>query len=98
MQRALFVYWHVEPGRLDEATAVTQTWQQALCRQHPTLQASLYRRTDADPGRRTLMESYSAPGGIDEALMHTISAQGEAATAAWRQGARHVEVFEALPQ
>ncbi len=98
MPQELFIYWLVPAGCLADAATATQTWQQALAEQQPALRCGLYRRADAAGGPDTLMETYAAAGGIDDALLRTIASAGDAATAGFRDGARHLEIFEPLPR
>jgi hypothetical protein len=90
----LFIYW--KTGREDAASAAAElaVCQQDLCRLHPGLVATLYRRADEIGAAVTFMETYSRHGGIDAALQAEIVASGAAASARWRQGERHVEIFE----
>ncbi|HSQ70782.1 MAG TPA: DUF4936 family protein [Rubrivivax sp.] len=94
MTRSLFIYW--KTGREDAASAAADlaVWQQDLCRLHPDLVATLYRRADESDPAVTLMETYSCRSGIDAALQAEIVAGGAAASACWCQGERQVEIFE----
>lgn len=96
MSRELFVYWHAAPEQAAAAQAVVGTWQRRLAASNPGLVTRLYRRSDERGERVTLMETYARAGGIDDALQATLVAEGNRETAPWRQGARHVEVFEPL--
>jgi hypothetical protein len=92
----LYLYWKTDVARADGAEAAARGWQQALCQEHPALQARLLRRADADasPARTvTLMEIYRRPGGIDAALQATIVETGAQRLAVWLLGPRHVEAF-----
>lgn len=100
--RSLFVYWKTPRATLDAAAAAVAAAQHDLVARHPGLQARLYRRADAgDSGSgaalATLMETYARVGGIDDALARAIGAVAERAGTAYRQGPRHVEVFEDWP-
>ena len=98
MSRELFIYWHVAPDQLAAAGAAMAAFQQTLQQQHAGLVARLYRRSDAGGDRATVMETYALPGGVSDAVQTAIVAQSAQAAAAWCHGARHVEVFEPLPQ
>lgn len=98
--RSLFVYWKTARESLPAAAEAMAGFQRELCRRHVGVAARLYRRADDDghgdgDDGATLMETYAAPGGIDTELQQRIVADGDLACAAWRRGARHVEVFEA---
>ena len=98
MSRELFIYWHVAPDRFDAAGAAMAAFQQTLQQQHAGLVPRLYRRSDADSGRATVMETYAMPGGVSDALQTAIVVQSAQAAAPWCNGVRHVEVFEPLPR
>lgn len=91
--RELYLYWRT--GRADAAAATIgiRAWQQDLQKEHPGLQARLLRRADQSAAELTLMEIYTAPGGIGPALQQHITDRGDAVSAAWRRGPRHLEVF-----
>jgi hypothetical protein len=89
MPRALFVYWRIDPARLDDTLAAVRVAQAALCAGWPGLQARLWQRSD--PGvPATVMETYAAPEGIDAPAQARI----DAAVAACVPATRHVEAFE----
>lgn len=97
MARALFVYWKTDPGQAAAAAAALQDWQARLRQEHPALVAALYRRADDAGPMLTLMETYAATGGLDDALQTRVVAEGDALCAPWCTGRRHVEVFEPWP-
>ena len=94
MSRELFIYWHVAPDRLAQAGEAMAAFQRTLQQQHAGLVARLYRRSDEDRGRATVMETYAMPGGVTDAVQTSIVVHGAQAAAPWCEGARHVEVFE----
>jgi len=101
-QRQLFIYWHVAWRDLPPALDALREWQAVLIAQHPTLRCGLYQRIDAAQANATVMESYAIESaqphrGIGEALLQHIAHGGQAQLAPWLRGARHVEVFDALP-
>lgn len=101
-QRQLFIYWRVASRDLPTALHAAREWQAGLIAQHPTLHCGLYQRIDAAQADATVMESYAIEStqphpGIDEALLQHIHQDGQAQLKRWLRGARHVEVFDALP-
>ena len=97
--RELFVYYRVAAASAYGARTAVEALQAALCAAHPGLEARLLRRRDDGPagGVETWMETYAWPGtpqGVDAALQRAIE-DGAAALAAWVDGVRHVEAFEA---
>jgi hypothetical protein len=88
VSRALFVYWKVEPAALEAAVAAVQAAQARLRGAWPGLEAHVYERCDPAP-QATVMETYAAPGGIDEAGRARI----DAALAGIAPGPRIVEAF-----
>jgi hypothetical protein len=101
LRREVFVYWKLAPEVLAEAVAGTGTFQRAMALAAPGLQARLLVRCDdGAAATATLMETYALPaqpGGIGDALLARLRHDGDAATAPWRHGARHVEVFAEPP-
>jgi len=101
-KRQLFIYWRVAARDLPTALHAVREWQAGLIAQHPTLRCGLYQRVDAAQTDATVMESYAIESaqphrGIDEALLQLIAQGGQAQLAQWLRGARHVELFDALP-
>jgi hypothetical protein len=101
-QRQLFIYWRVAAPGFHAALAALRSWQADLVAQQPGLRCSLYRRSDGAPAEVTVMESYAIESaqphaGLDEALCRHIESAGNALLQPWLHGARHVEVFDALP-
>ena len=98
--RELFVYYRVAAASAHGARAAVEALQAALRAAHPGLEARLLRRRDDGPagGVETWMETYARPGspeGVDTALQRAIEDRAAAVLAAWVDGARHVEAFEA---
>jgi hypothetical protein len=91
--RELYLYWRTGSADAAAATVAMRAWQQALQRAYPGLRTRLLRRADEAAPETTLMETYLQPGGIGPALQRHIADAGDAASAPWRRGARHVEVF-----
>ena len=98
MSRELFIYWRLPPQALEVAALAMQVWHAELRLRNPGLQTRLYRRTDAQHGHTTVMETYSMARSDDicDALHSAIVEQGAQIAAPWCLGARHVEVFEPL--
>ncbi len=97
MGRELFVYWRTPRPASADARAAMRAWQQSAAQRVPDLQARLLQRTDDSGEIVTLMETYALPGtpaGIDAALQRRLVEDGNEVSAPWREGARHVEVFE----
>ena len=99
-----FVYWAVAAGDVPAASEALRGWHERLESQHPGLHASRYARPDARPDRpdrHTLMETYRFDASLPEEeqarLTETLRNEGDALSARWRLGARHVEVFQRLP-
>ena len=91
--RQLFVYYQVNQADLDQALTAVRSAQAALLLRHANLTAALWRRPGVRDQQVTLMETYTAPGGLDAALAADIEQQAEAG-AAWRCGQRHCEWFD----
>lgn len=101
-QRQLFIYWRVAPRDLPTALHAVREWQAGLVVRHPTLHCAVYQRIDAAQADATVMESYAIESaqphpGIESALIQHIDQDGQARLRPWLRGARHVEVFDALP-
>ena len=100
---ALFIWWRVDAAQAADARRCAQALQQRLCQQHPGLQAQLLLRDDEPdgagaprPSALTLMETYSAAGGVDAALQQAIAALAAQLLPPALLAARHVEVFTLL--
>ena len=98
--RELFVYYRVAAASAHGARAAVDALQAALRAAHPGLEARLLCRRGDGPagGVETWMETYArpgTPGGVDAALQQAIEEGAAAALAAWVDGARHGEAFEA---
>jgi quinol monooxygenase YgiN len=87
---ALFIYWHAAPDQAAAAEAAARDFQAKARARHLGLLARLYRRSDGERARVTLMETYADPAGLPPDLAEE-SAQ---ALAAWAVSGRHVERFE----
>jgi hypothetical protein len=101
-QRQLFIYWRVAAVDLPAALGTLRGWQAGLSAQQPGLRYALYQRIDGAQAEVTVMESYAIESaqphaGLDEALCRYIESAGQAQLQPWLRGARHVEVFDALP-
>ena len=101
-QRQLFIYWRVAGSDLPAALNSLRAWQAGLMAQQPGLRCGLYQRIGMAQADATVMESYAIDSaqphpGIDEALCRHIDQAGHAQLQHWLRGARHVEVFDALP-
>lgn len=96
LPRALFVYYRVAEADAAAAAEVIKRCQTELRLAQPGLQCQLWRRPEAPMGEVTLMETYAAPGGIDEALAQRIEALAAQALSPWMRGTRHTEVFVPL--
>jgi hypothetical protein len=93
-ERRLYVYYRVPRG--DEAAVVQAV--HALQRQwhaaDRALHCDLLRRDDDNSANDvTLMETYSAAGGVSPDWQARIESEATAALAPWPCSARHVEVF-----
>jgi hypothetical protein len=99
-----FVYWAVPAADVDAAVNALQRWHGQLQDDYPGLQTARYVRPDARPDRpdrHTVMETY-APGAAlsAEALANWVAVlrqTGDAVSAPWRLGSRHIEAFQRLP-
>jgi hypothetical protein len=97
--RELFVYWRLDRHDRAAARQALQEFQAGLEAEWPGLVARLYERADDDgTGQATLMETYAREGGIAPGLQADIVALGAQAAGRWCRGARHVEIFDALPR
>lgn len=100
--RQLYVYYRVAPADLAHVVAGVLGMQARLLARHPGLAAQLMQRVAGDEAATgdvalTLMETYTAPQGIDAATRAAIEAAAAALPAAARAGERHVECFEPCP-
>ena len=89
----LFVYYRVPAADLRPVIEAARALQATLRARHPGLEADLLRRPELRDGDATLMETYAAAGGIDDALAAEIE---RLAADAGLPRPRHVEVFEPL--
>ena len=100
--RQLFFYWRAAPDHVDAGLSALQTWQAQLMQNTPTLLARIYVRSDPASKRTTVMETYTiatSGAGVDDALEAMLRTQGDALSAAIRDGRRQLEAFdELLPQ
>jgi len=94
--RRLYIYYRVPAVDAALCCGEIVQWQRALCAALPGLQAELLRRPQADAqALATLMETYAAPQGIDDALQARIETEALAVVGTRLIGARHTEVFVA---
>lgn len=96
LPRTLFVYYRVAEADAAAAADAIKQCQAELSMAHPGLRCQLWRRPEASTSEVTVMESYAAPDGIDEALAQRIEAQATLALLPWLRGTRHTEVFVPL--
>lgn len=99
MRCELYLYWRTSQADLPAATKAMLAFQQQQTVAWPGLRARLLRRADAAGDAATLMETYALPsnaGGIGKTLRQHIIDSGDAASAPWRDGARHIEVFSEI--
>ncbi|HMM85977.1 MAG: DUF4936 family protein [Gammaproteobacteria bacterium] len=89
----LYVYYRVAPDLLPAAFAAVRDLQYRLASAHAGLRCALFRRPQVAGEPVTLMETYAAPGGVDDALVRRIEAAARALPPG-RLGERHVELFE----
>ena len=90
----LFVYWRTADA--DAALAAARRWLETVRQVHAGVDARLYRRRDDSGAGCTLMETYAHAHGLDAALQAALLAGAAAALGRWCDGARHVEVFDAV--
>jgi hypothetical protein len=98
-QRALYVYYRVPQGQVDEAHARVRALQASLSVEWPGLRARLLCRAD-DPSKLaepTWMETYEHADGVSAACEARL-AKLVAELPPGLIGARHTEVFCELPQ
>lgn len=98
----LYVYWRLAHADVDAALAALRGWQRQLESEAAGLHAGLYLRADAPAAEATLMETYrvdtgSGAAGVTADLQARLAAEGDALSAPWRRGSRHVEVFVPCP-
>ena len=98
--RELFVYYRVAAASARSARAAVDAMHTALRDAHPGLEARLLRRSGGPTeSAQTWMETYARPAmsaGVDAALQQAIDDSATEALAAFVDGSRHVEVFEAF--
>lgn len=87
---ALFIYWHAAPDQAAAAEAAARDFQAQARARHLGLQAHLFRRSDGDRARVTLMETYASVGSLPPELAD----EAAQALAIWAASGRHVERFE----
>jgi hypothetical protein len=92
----LFIYWRLAAADRSDSVAAVARCQSELCERFPGLRAGVYLRTEAGDEPLTLMETYAHALKLDQAMRGLIVEAGDAATARWRAGPRHVETFERL--
>jgi hypothetical protein len=90
----LYLYWKASPRDAASAIAALAEWQRRLAADVPGLEARVLLRDDA----ATVMEVYrvaAEAGGVPPWLEARVVEAGDAITAPWRRGSRHVERFVA---
>ena len=99
-RRQVLVYYRVDEGVWQQASAAVVEFQRRLREEHPELSAHVLRRPHAKGGQITLMEVYaldptSNPDGIDLAWQTRIESAA-VVLRRWQQGERHVEWFDPI--
>jgi hypothetical protein len=95
VSRRLYVYYRVAAADLNVAAKALRQCQAVLMQADPQLHCELLRRPEVRDDQVTLMEIYTATGGVDNAQQTRI----DAALAGLKlplAGPRHTEVFEDL--
>jgi hypothetical protein len=90
MDERLYVYYRVQAS--DEAF-VRNAVREMHARWAPELRCALLRRSDERSDSVTLMETYTAEGGVSDAWQARIEAEARVALTPWLIGQRHVERF-----
>lgn len=99
--RSLYVYYRVDPSRLDAASLTLAAAQSALLADWPALQAERMQRDDSpaggtgDPAPLTWMEVYRHPDGLSEACLADLR-QRLSGLPEGRLSDRHEELFVPL--
>lgn len=89
----LFFYWRLPADAVPAAQAALRAWHRGLDAAGTALLPRLYvRHASESGGPSTLMEVYAAP----EAWRERLVSEGDALTARWRSGPRHLEDFDEL--
>lgn len=95
MSQELYIYWRIGATPLTQALQATDAFQRLLCSQHPGLTARVLHRA-AGTDKATVMEIYTQPGGVGDALAQDIEAVAARALAVLPEPPqRHRERFEA---
>lgn len=90
--RELYVYYRVDPARVDAALDAVRRWQMSLAASHVGLSARVLTKHGLSGDAPTFMEIYTAPAGISADLQASIE-QSALALGDHLQGSRHVEGF-----
>ena len=88
-----YVYYRVATADVAAAAAAVAAFQRRWQAGGPGRVAELLRRPGETDGLVTLMEVYAC---ADAAAAVAVETDAARATAAWRRGERHLEVFEPL--
>lgn len=110
MSRELYLYWRVPARDLEAALQAARALQAQVCGSFPALQARLLQRPSSGE-TATVMEVYTAAGGVPVHCQQQIETLGAKWLAQWLNSAsetgcsapagaayaRHVEVFEPVP-
>jgi Domain of unknown function (DUF4936) len=100
--REIYVYYRIRAADGAAATSAVTACHRALRARHPALRTRLLQRSEGTGDVQTWMEVYAIDGpnagsGIDAYVLADIERSASAALAAWTDGERHTEVFEAVP-
>lgn len=88
----LYFYWRLPVESVAAADAAFRAWHQEFNAEGAGLSARLFVRHAEAPEASTLMEVYAASDAWRERLVQ----EGDALSARWRSGPRHLEVFDEL--
>ena len=93
MNEEVYVYWRIGATPLAHALQATAAFQAELRQRFPALRARLLHRAEGTD-KATVMEIYSHPGGVSEALAQQIECTAETSLATLPAvPQRHREVF-----
>jgi hypothetical protein len=90
--RELYVYYHVDPDKVDPARRAIRALQRSLVAAHPGLTARFLQKQTVAGVAPVWMEIYTAPGGVNPDLETAIVTAAEAVMHLLR-GGRHLEFF-----
>jgi hypothetical protein len=93
-----YFYWRVAPEATEAAVNAVAAWQARLRADHAGLHCALYQRPPegTSTGLTTVMEVY---GPVQEGspTLAALLLPSQCLSEPWRQGERHLELFEAVP-